>query len=128
LPRRTPEQHSADSKAAAYTMWAGVADRSARLRDAHHNSPSGEIWHARRLFGQDVDLASLTPRQWKQASDARTAWLRANSIKATKARRRKAAAERAKREAERTAEIEQQEAEVAAEMARIEAEVAGDTP
>ncbi len=89
---RSPTQHSRDSSAAAFTMWGNTADRTARLRNAHDNSPSGHNWHARRLFGQDVDLDKMTPEQWQQTADARLAWLKANSIKAIKARQRKRAA------------------------------------
>jgi hypothetical protein len=67
-------------------MWSGVADRNERLRNAHDNSPSGYIWHARRLFGADVDLDALTKQQWKQVADARLAWLKANQLKAVRAR------------------------------------------
>jgi hypothetical protein len=90
---RTPEQDSADSKQAAHMMWAGVADRSARLRNAHENNITGQNWHARRLFGADVDLDALTPTQWQQVEAARRAYLTAMSIKATKARRLKREAE-----------------------------------
>lgn len=88
---RSPEQHSADSRYAAHVMWSGVADKTERLRNMHDNSPSGYAWHARRLFGADVDVDALTKRQWKQVADARLAWLRANSIKAIKVRQRQTA-------------------------------------
>lgn len=114
---RTPEQHSADSKAAAYTRWSGIADRAGELRGAHENSPSGDNWHARRLFGSDVDLASLTPKQWEQVADARLAWLRAKQLNAVEARKRKA-------KERRMAEIDQEEAE----LTRIEAKARGEAP
>jgi hypothetical protein len=88
--------------------WAGVADRNEHLRNAHDHSPSGVIWHARRLHGRDVDLDSLTPEQWQQVEKARLAWLKANALKATRARRLK----RAQR--------------LEATAAAIRAEVAGD--
>jgi hypothetical protein len=119
---RTPTQHSEDSTGAAYASWANTADRTVRLRNAHDNSPSGHNWHARRLFGADVDLDSLTKAQWKQVAAARRAWLKAQSIKATRVRKRNAAARRDEREAADMAAIEKAEAEVQAEMARIEAQ------
>ena len=56
----------------------------------HENSPSGMNWHARRLFGQDVDLESLTKRQWQQVAKARHSYLKANALKAVEAKRQKA--------------------------------------
>jgi hypothetical protein len=109
---RTPAEHSADSRQAAHTMWSGVADRNEHLRNAHNNSPSGQNWHARRLFGRDVDLDSLTPTQWAQVDAARRAYLRAMSMKATKMRRLR----RAQRLEDRAATI------------RAEVAEAGDTP
>lgn len=82
---RTPEQHSADSRAAAHTMWGGVTDRAERLRNMHNNSPSGYAWHARRLYGADVDVEKLTKTQWKAVEAARLSWLHANALKAAKA-------------------------------------------
>lgn len=99
---RTPAEHSEDSRQAAHTMWSGVADRNEHLRNAHNNSPSGQNWHARRLFGADVDLDTLTPTQWAQVEAARRAYLNAMSIKATKTRRLK----RAQRLREHAAAIE----------------------
>jgi hypothetical protein len=81
-------------------MWAGIADRGERLQNMHDNSPSGFAWHARRLFGADVDLDALTPQQWEQVAAARMAWYKANSIKGVKARqlgRARALRERAAR-------------------------------
>jgi hypothetical protein len=129
LPR-TPEQHSADSKAAAYTLWGGITNRTEQLRETHENSPSGFSWHARRLLGPDVDVDALTPLVRKQVEDARLAWLRANQLRAVKAGKRKSADRRAMREAEHEADIAAREAELAAELARMEAEVAeaGETP
>lgn len=89
---RTPQQHSDDSRFAAYLMWSGVDDRAQRLRNAHDNSPSGYAWHARRLYGDDVDIEALSVAQMKSVVDARLAWLRAQSVKAVAARRRKAEA------------------------------------
>jgi hypothetical protein len=74
-------------------MWANTADRAARMRNAHNFGPACVPWHARRLFGADVDTDALTPTQWKQAEAARLAWLRANSIKGVRAK----ALKRAKR-------------------------------
>jgi hypothetical protein len=91
---RTPQQHSADSRFAAYLMWSGVEDRAARLRKAHDNGPSGYSWHARRLFGQDVDVEALTATQIKQVVDARLSWLKAQSLKAVRAKRLKREAAR----------------------------------
>jgi hypothetical protein len=65
---------------------------------------------------------SLTKAQWKQVAAARRAWLKAQSIKATRVRKRNAAARRDEREAADMAAIEKAEAEVQAEMARIEAQ------
>jgi hypothetical protein len=84
---RTPAEHSEDSSYAATVMWSGVADRNARLRNAHDNSPSGLIWHARRLFGANVELNALTEEQLAQAEAARLMWYRAVSKKGVKARR-----------------------------------------
>lgn len=84
---RTPAEHSQDSRQAAHMMWAGVTDRNEHLRNAHNHSPSGYAWHARRLFGADVEYDSLTEAQKKQVADARRAYLKAISIKATKKRR-----------------------------------------
>ena len=84
---RTPAERSEDSRQAAHTMWAGVADRSERLRNAHNQSPSGQNFHARRLFGADVDTDALTPIQWQQVEAARQAWFKAMAMKATKKRR-----------------------------------------
>jgi hypothetical protein len=61
-------------------------DPEDRLHNAHVQSPSGWNWHARRLFGADVDLDTLTTKQWERVGAARLAWLKANSIKAVKAR------------------------------------------
>jgi len=102
---RTRKQHSEDSRGAAYAMWANVADRTERLRNAHGNSPSGTAWHARRLFGADVDLDALTTTQWNQAEQARLMWLRANSVKATKQRRLEHAERLEKRAATIRAEV-----------------------
>jgi hypothetical protein len=41
-------------------MCANTADRAARLRNMHDHSPSGHIWHAKRLHGPDVDVDALT--------------------------------------------------------------------
>jgi hypothetical protein len=38
---RTPEQHSADSRQAAHTMWSAVADRNERLRTCRSRLPIG---------------------------------------------------------------------------------------
>jgi hypothetical protein len=38
---RTPEQHSADSRQAAHTMWSAVADRNERLRTWMSRLPIG---------------------------------------------------------------------------------------
>jgi hypothetical protein len=64
-------------------MWAAVPDRNERLRNAHENSPSGEIWRAPRLFGQDVDPDALTKEQWKGVRAARKAWLKATVLAVT---------------------------------------------
>lgn len=76
---------------AAYSMWAGVADPNERLRAAHENSPSGYSFHARRLFGADVDLDKLTKTQMKQVAQARLAYLKAMSLKGIRAKRLKQA-------------------------------------
>jgi hypothetical protein len=94
---RTPTEHSSDSARGAYTKWSNVADRAAAMADMHANSPSGYAWHARRLFGQDVDVANMTPTQWQQTDAARSAWLKANSIKAIRARMLKRAEKLRKR-------------------------------
>lgn len=104
---RTPEQHSEDSRYAAHVMWAGTADRKERLRNAHTNSFGGEVWHARRLFGPDVDLDALSAEQWKQVEAARRSWTKAVSIKGNKAKRLK----QAQRLRERAAAIEAEVAE-----------------
>jgi hypothetical protein len=70
-------------------MWAGVADRNERLRNAQKAGAAGYEWHARRLFGPDVDLDALTKKQWKQVVDARLSYLKAMSLKASNARRLK---------------------------------------
>jgi hypothetical protein len=88
---RTPDQRRDDSRHAAHVMWSNTADRGERLRNAHDNSFGGDNWHARRIFGADVDLDSLTPEQWKQVDAARTSWFKAVSAKGVKARRLKAA-------------------------------------
>jgi len=88
---RTPEQHRADSRQAAHTMWSGVADRNERLRNAHDNGFASDNWHARRLFGADVDRDGLTTEQWEQVEAARKAWNKANSLKGVRARRLKRA-------------------------------------
>jgi hypothetical protein len=91
MAARDPAERTEIAAQAAHTMWSGVANREERLANAHDKSPSGLIWHARRLFGQGVDLEALTDTHWKQAADARRAWLRANALKATRARRLKRA-------------------------------------
>ena len=91
---RTPEQHSQNSRFAAYLMWSGVADRAERLRNAHDAGPSGSSWHARRIFGQDVDIEALTATQLKQVVDARLSWLKAMSEKAVRAKQLKREAAR----------------------------------
>lgn len=58
-----------------------------RLRRTHDNSPRGYNWHARRLFGPDVDPDRLTREQWEQVAAERLTWLRAKSANATIARR-----------------------------------------
>jgi hypothetical protein len=84
----SPANHSENSRFAAYVMWGNTTDRAERLRNAHNSSPSGYLWHARRLFGQDLpDVESLTKTQLKQVHDARLAWLRANAIKAVRGRK-----------------------------------------
>jgi len=105
---RTPQQRSKDGRYAALIGWSGVADRTERLRNLHTENPSGHNWHARRLFGADVDLDALTPTQWAQVEAARLAWMKAMSMRAAKKRR----LQRAQRLRE-TADV-------------IEAEVAGD--
>jgi hypothetical protein len=84
---RTRKKHSEDSSFGANLMWSRVADRTERLRNAINAGPAGYNWHAKRLFGADVDLDALTPRQWKQVEDARLAYLRAMALKATQKRR-----------------------------------------
>lgn len=59
-------------------------------RGAH--GPASPSWHAKRLFGVNVDLATLTPIQWEQAEQARLTWLRATSKKGTKVRQLQRAA------------------------------------
>ncbi|MGA7050501.1 MAG: hypothetical protein WBZ37_04380 [Mycobacterium sp.] len=86
-----PAEHQEIATTAAYAQWANTADRAARLGNAHVNSPSGYNYHARRLFGQDVDLDKLTETQWAKVADARLAYLRAMAMKATRARRLKRA-------------------------------------
>ncbi|MGO9653003.1 hypothetical protein [Mycobacterium sp.] len=122
---RTPEQHSEDSRYAAYIGWSGVADRNERLRNAHLNNFTSDLWHLRRLYGADVDPDTATPQQWERAHAARIAYSKANSIKGVRARKRAVDERRAARDAE----LDAAEAEVNAELARIEAEVqAGDGP
>ena len=84
---RTKQQHSQDASYASHVMWSGVADRVERLRNAHNNSPSGVNWHARRLFGKNVDLDALTPAQWQQVEAARRSYLKAMSLRAARNRR-----------------------------------------
>ena len=88
---RTPAERSQDARAAALHSWANTVDPNARLALAHLNSPAGFNWHAKRLYGQDVDLDGLTPQQWERVADARLAYLRANAIKATRTHQRKRA-------------------------------------
>jgi hypothetical protein len=89
-----------DKQRAAFTMWGGVTDRGERMPNAHAAGPAGDNWHARRLFGADVDLDALTDEQWRQVAKARLAWLRANAIKAVRARQlKRAEAMRAKADA-----------------------------
>lgn len=99
---RTPEQRRDDSRQAAHTMWSAVADRNARLRNAHNNGFASDNWHARRLFGADVDVEKLTKQQWQQVAAARQSWQKANALKAVKTRRLK----HAKRLREQAAAIE----------------------
>lgn len=60
-----------------------AAARAARTQD---NSPRGYKWHARRLFGADVDVDALTEQQWETVADERLSYLRAKSAKAVQAR------------------------------------------
>jgi hypothetical protein len=103
---RTPQQHRDDSRHAAHTMWAGVGDRGERLSNMHLNSPSGYRWHARRLFGQDVDVNALTDEQWEQVEAARISWYKATAMKAVRARRRKYASKLRERAAAIEAEAD----------------------
>jgi hypothetical protein len=112
---RTPQQHSLDSKIAAHTMWANTPDRAERLQKAHNNSFTGDLWHARRLYGPDVELDALTPAQLKAVREARESWKKANSRKGVRARQLK----RAQKLRERADAIEAKyEAEEAAGDAR----------
>ena len=87
-----PAERKQIASGAAFAMWAGVADPAQRLRNAHDNSPSGYLWHARRLFDPDLkDLDGLTPKQKRRVEKARTAWYKANAVKATRARKLKRA-------------------------------------
>jgi len=43
-----------------YRSWVNTENRAQRMAVVQANSPTGLDWHARRLFGQDVDLNSLT--------------------------------------------------------------------
>jgi hypothetical protein len=86
-----PTEREEIARSGAFTMWSNVADRSERLRAAHDNSPSGYLWHARRLFGKDVDAEALSPQQWDQVAAARMAYLKAIASKATRARKLKRA-------------------------------------
>src|SRR6516164_9422137 len=56
---RTPEQHSQNSRFAAYLMWSGVADRAERLRNAHAAGPRA----ADKLAGELGELATAVARQ-----------------------------------------------------------------
>jgi len=86
-----PAERKEIASTGAYTMWSNTPDRAARLTNMHRESTCGENYHARRLFGQDVDLDSLTPQQWEAVRQARSAWYKALSNKGIRAKRLKQA-------------------------------------
>ena len=68
--------------------WGGTPNRNHRLAPAHNASPvNGLLWHARKRFGPDVDLDSLTPDQLKQVENDKRAWQKEMSLRGIKARR-----------------------------------------
>ncbi len=86
MPTGDSEHRLASSKG-GFTSWAGTPDRAARMAAPQSNSPSSLAWHARKLFGPDVDLDHLTDAQWAQVEAARSAWYAEFGLKGLRARK-----------------------------------------
>jgi hypothetical protein len=80
-------EHRLASSLGGFKGWANTADRAARMAAPQSASPSSTAWHARKLFGPNVDLEALTDAQWRQAEAARSAWYRDFGLKGLRARK-----------------------------------------
>ena len=103
MPAGDSEHRLASSKR-GFKSWAGTLDRAARMAVPQSNSPISLAWHARELFGPDVDLDGLTEAQWRQVEAARAAWYAEFGLKGLRARKLQKAARLRKQ----TARIEAQ--------------------
>src|SRR4051812_19299582 len=81
--------------------WGNTPDRRARLAAAQSASPiGGLLYFARRRFGADVELDSLTEGQLLQIESDKKAWQVEQAEKGIAARKAKAAARRAAKKAD----------------------------
>jgi hypothetical protein len=86
MPIGDAERRLASSKG-GFKGWANTPDRAARMAAPQSNSPSSLTWHARKLFGPDIDLHGLTDAQWQQVEAARSAWYAEFGLKGLRARK-----------------------------------------
>jgi hypothetical protein len=93
-----------------YLSWSRTENWDERLAKMHRNSPGHVEWHARRLFGQDIDLTSMTRTQWRRAECARRAWFAEFSSKGLAAQKVKDGLQRKQNAAVKRADKRQKKA------------------
>jgi hypothetical protein len=74
-----------------HKSWAATRDRDDRMANAWAAGVTGMLWHAKPLFGEDVDLEQLTPAELAQVKSARKRWFAELTAKSLKSRQRKKA-------------------------------------
>ena len=82
-------EHRLASAIGAYRSWANTTNRAVRMAPANAAGPNSLIWHAKKRFGPEVDLDTLTNGQRQQCEADQAAWQLNFRRRGLQARKRK---------------------------------------